>query len=179
MGQFSVEITRLPGSALGGNQQVAVMNGGRIEQCSSPSEIYDQPATSFVAQFIGTSNFFEGKVLRRSGDEILVETSTGLRLTAHCKEDVSSALLCLRPESISLAKRSANALPQQVDSALGIVERLIHRGATSECHVRLETGEKLVSCHTSVTAQDGLTIGSPVLASWSSSRARVLHRSAE
>jgi len=60
-----VFVTHDQGEALVMSDRIAVMNAGRIEQVGSPAEIYERPATRFVAEFIGRMNFFvrQGKVL--------------------------------------------------------------------------------------------------------------------
>src|SRR5699024_8060400 len=55
-------VTHDQGEALAMSDRIAVMNGGRIEQLAAPAEIYERPATSFVAGFIGKSNLFRGPV---------------------------------------------------------------------------------------------------------------------
>src|SRR5207237_3305948 len=58
LGITTVFVTHDQGEALVMSDRIAVMNAGRIEQVGSPSEIYERPATSFVADFIGRMNFF-------------------------------------------------------------------------------------------------------------------------
>lgn len=61
-----VYVTHDQGEALALSDRIAVMNGGKILQIGTPSEIYDAPQSRFVADFIGTSNFFEGTLIRRN-----------------------------------------------------------------------------------------------------------------
>ena len=65
LGITTVFVTHDQGEALVMSDRIAVMNAGRIEQVGSPAEIYERPATRFVAEFIGRMNFFvrQGKVL--------------------------------------------------------------------------------------------------------------------
>ncbi|MFD3921040.1 ABC transporter ATP-binding protein [Streptomyces sp. NPDC058595] len=87
---------------------VAVMNAGRVEQLGAPAELYENPQTTFVANFLGTSNLIEADVAERTGDELVV-TSAGvkLRLPAdRCTARVADGgrlLVGVRPEKISLA----------------------------------------------------------------------------
>lgn len=87
---------------------VAVMNAGRVEQLGAPAELYENPQTTFVANFLGTSNLIEADVAERTGDEMVV-TSAGvkLRLPAdRCTTQVPDGgrlLVGVRPEKISLA----------------------------------------------------------------------------
>ena len=60
-------VTHDQGEAMSLSDRIAVMNQGRIEQMGTPAEIYEAPRSSFVAAFIGDTNFFEGKVVERLG----------------------------------------------------------------------------------------------------------------
>ncbi|WP_405675642.1 ABC transporter ATP-binding protein [Streptomyces sp. NBC_01511] len=87
---------------------VAVMNAGRVEQLGAPAELYENPQTTFVANFLGTSNLIEADVAEKTGDVVVV-TSAGvkLRLPAdRCTAQVPDGgrlLVGVRPEKISVA----------------------------------------------------------------------------
>ncbi|MFC8827081.1 ABC transporter ATP-binding protein [Streptomyces sp. NPDC057137] len=87
---------------------VAVMNAGRVEQLGAPAELYENPQTTFVANFLGTSNLIEADVAETTGDEVVV-TSAGVKLrlpAARCTTRVPDGgrlLVGVRPEKISLA----------------------------------------------------------------------------
>ncbi|MFF8265804.1 ABC transporter ATP-binding protein [Streptomyces sp. NPDC016562] len=85
---------------------VAVMNGGRVEQLGAPAELYENPGTTFVANFLGTSNLIEASV-ESAGSEVVVSASgTKLRLpAARCATTPAAGgklLVGVRPEKISL-----------------------------------------------------------------------------
>ncbi|MFD7626833.1 ABC transporter ATP-binding protein [Streptomyces sp. NPDC059851] len=86
---------------------VAVMNGGRVEQLGAPAELYENPRTTFVANFLGTSNLIEAEVLEASGPDVVVSSAgTKLRLpAARCSTAPKAGgklLVGVRPEKISL-----------------------------------------------------------------------------
>ncbi|MFD3524182.1 ABC transporter ATP-binding protein [Streptomyces sp. NPDC058653] len=87
---------------------VAVMNAGRVEQLGAPAELYENPQTTFVANFLGSSNLIEADVADKTGDEVVV-TSAGVKLrlpAERCTTQVSDGgrlLVGVRPEKISLA----------------------------------------------------------------------------
>ncbi|MFD6967243.1 ABC transporter ATP-binding protein [Streptomyces sp. NPDC059949] len=88
---------------------VAVMNGGRVEQLGAPAELYENPGTTFVANFLGTSNLIEASVDSAggsSGDVVVSASGTTLRLPAsRCATTPSTGgklLVGVRPEKISL-----------------------------------------------------------------------------
>ncbi len=70
-------VTHDQGEAMSLSDRIAVMNQGRIEQIGTPAEIYEAPRTSFVAAFIGDTNFFEGEVDGRRGRLLQPSGSTG------------------------------------------------------------------------------------------------------
>ncbi|TQK51528.1 spermidine/putrescine transport system ATP-binding protein [Streptomyces sp. SLBN-118] len=87
---------------------VAVMNGGRVEQLGAPAELYENPQTTFVANFLGTSNLIEAEVASNGGGEVVVTAADAkLRLPAQrCATQPRTGgklLVGVRPEKISLA----------------------------------------------------------------------------
>ncbi|MFF8260820.1 ABC transporter ATP-binding protein [Streptomyces virginiae] len=85
---------------------VAVMNGGRVEQLGAPAELYENPRTTFVANFLGTSNLIEASVESAGSDVVVSASGTTLRLpAARCSTTPSTGgklLVGVRPEKISL-----------------------------------------------------------------------------
>src|SRR5436305_2905851 len=80
LGKTSIYVTHDQSEALALSDRIAVLSDGRVEQIGSPSEIYERPASSFVAEFIGSSNLLPARILEQSRGEALVETEAGLRL---------------------------------------------------------------------------------------------------
>ena len=72
MGITAVYVTHDQMEALALSDRVAVMNEGRVEQVGTPDEIYDQPGSQFVADFIGLSNFIEGAILSVGAEKAIV-----------------------------------------------------------------------------------------------------------
>ncbi|MBT3152856.1 ABC transporter ATP-binding protein [Streptomyces sp. CHD11] len=86
---------------------VAVMNAGRVEQLGSPADLYENPRTTFVANFLGTSNFIEAEVDSASGDEIVLKAGGGKLVLPGARNSASTTtggkvLVGVRPEKISL-----------------------------------------------------------------------------
>ncbi|RMF15888.1 MAG: ABC transporter ATP-binding protein [Gammaproteobacteria bacterium] len=99
VGTTFIYITHDQSEALVMSDQVAVMNAGRFEQVDTPRALYDQPATRFVAGFVGESNRFTGQL--EAGGQFLAEEGLSLRVAA---PDTTSgdAELFIRPEAILL-----------------------------------------------------------------------------
>jgi spermidine/putrescine transport system ATP-binding protein len=96
---------------------VAVMNAGRVEQMGAPADLYENPASTFVANFLGTSNLIEAEVAGEEGGTLHL-TSGGLRLSlpaARCRAQAAvgdRVLAGVRPEKITLAHRDdEDAIP--------------------------------------------------------------------
>ncbi|WP_328319912.1 ABC transporter ATP-binding protein [Streptomyces sp. NBC_00388] len=86
---------------------VAVMNGGRVEQLGAPADLYENPQTTFVANFLGTSNLIEAEVVDAASDITVLASGARLRLPAdRCAAPTTSGgrlLIGVRPEKIALA----------------------------------------------------------------------------
>ncbi|MFF8954523.1 ABC transporter ATP-binding protein [Streptomyces sp. NPDC014894] len=102
-----VHVTHDQEEAMSMADTVAVMNGGRVEQLGAPAELYENPRTTFVANFLGTSNLIEAEVLSTAGGEVLV-TAAGARLrlpAGRCATAPAAGgalLVGIRPEKMSL-----------------------------------------------------------------------------
>ncbi|MBB4794109.1 ABC transporter ATP-binding protein [Streptomyces nodosus] len=106
---------------------VAVMNGGRVEQLGSPADLYENPKTTFVANFLGTSNLIEAEVDSRSGGSIVLKAGGGsLSLPeARCSAPATAGgkvLVGVRPEKISLTHADdAGEIPEGRNRITGTV----------------------------------------------------------
>lgn len=105
VGTTFVYITHDQSEALVMSDHVAVMNGGVFEQIDTPQNLYNQPATPFVARFVGENNIWSGKILRSLGNTALVETVDGNRFRTKIRESMpegSPVVLFLRPEAMMI-----------------------------------------------------------------------------
>ena len=80
LGKTSIYVTHDQTEALALSDRIAVLSHGRIEQIGTPAEIYERPASAFVAEFIGSSNMLRGRIVERGEAGTIVATETGLRL---------------------------------------------------------------------------------------------------
>jgi spermidine/putrescine transport system ATP-binding protein len=110
LGKTAIYVTHDQTEALVLSDRIAVLSHGRIEQIGTPSEIYERPATAFVAEFIGSSNLFPGRVVEHNGAGALVETETGLRLTCEAaRVGGAEVSVLLRPERIHVQSPGTGA----------------------------------------------------------------------
>jgi putative spermidine/putrescine transport system ATP-binding protein len=122
--------------------RIVVMNKGRIEQVGTPGEIYERPATRFVADFVGTANLFEGNVKQTS-----FHLANGFAFDLPSKEprDTVNPALMLRPEKIEIATSEA-ALSADV-RVPGRVLRTTKLGGLTEYLVEAQSGSNFLVHH--------------------------------
>jgi spermidine/putrescine ABC transporter ATP-binding subunit len=137
VGITTVFVTHDQDEALGLSDRVAVMNAGRIEQLGSPRDVYDQPATPFVADFIGASSALEGRVLDGHTVALAGGRTLEVRLAQPLRPGAEVRLL-VRPERLELGGSGPNALPARVTSAMFLGDR-------SEVRLELEGGQRVVA----------------------------------
>jgi spermidine/putrescine transport system ATP-binding protein len=109
------------------------MNRGRIEQLASPEEVYERPATEFVAGFIGVSNLLPGKVESVSGDEIDLRLDSGptIRTRGRGVRRGERYHAVVRPEKLRVARVEEPAAPGQ-PSVEGVVEAAVYLGTATQ-----------------------------------------------
>ncbi len=106
LGITFVLVTHDQEEALSMSDRICIMRGGRIVQAGTPNDLYDQPVSRYVADFVGKSNFIDGTVSALSGAEGQVETPSGHRFTGRFSGRLSEGAkvsLSVRPEQIELA----------------------------------------------------------------------------
>jgi putrescine transport system ATP-binding protein len=120
--------------------RIAVMNEGQFIQTGTPTEIYEFPETRFVADFIGSANMLEGKIIEDGSDHIRVATELGEIYIDHGQpvREGSRVWIAIRPEKIHLSKEPANK--KGPNQASGHVDDIGYLGNTSIYKVRLESG---------------------------------------
>jgi len=144
LGITFVFVTHDQGEALSMADRVAVFNQGRIEQLDCPRTLYTQPATTFVARFVGGANVIEGELAQR--------------LTG------STHPFAVRAENIRLRQPSEVAAAGFVRCS-GIVMDVQYHGAATRCQVQLDSGE-LVSAASSDADVAIFPAGTAVLLEW-------------
>ena len=139
-----VYVTHDQNEALTMSDRLAVMNDGLIEQVGGPQEIYEQPATRFVAGFIGTSNLLTGRVSRVSGQEAVIEVSPQERIVLPLRRAASpgdEVELTVRPEKIVI---SGSAPETDACALRGTVTEVVYLGTSTNFSVMTTTGAEMV-----------------------------------
>jgi putative spermidine/putrescine transport system ATP-binding protein len=133
-----IYVTHDQEEALTMSDRLAVFNQGRVEQIGAPAEVYERPATRFVAGFVGTSNLLTGQIAER-----IIGTA---------------GTFTIRPEKIRIATPDAAVGPDEV-SATGVVRGVVYLGPETRYVVTLDAGAELV-----VTQQNLTTTSTEALA---------------
>ncbi|MGQ3295477.1 MAG: ABC transporter ATP-binding protein, partial [Shinella sp.] len=112
LGLTIVFVTHDQSEALTMSDRVAVFNKGKIEQIGTPRQVYDEPATRFVAEFIGETNLVEGVVEAVQGAEANVRLSSGAQIVSAVSGTVTpgqTVYLSIRPERVDLTEIAGDA----------------------------------------------------------------------
>ncbi|MEU9335380.1 ABC transporter ATP-binding protein [Streptomyces sp. NPDC048290] len=151
---------------------VAVMNAGRVEQLGAPADLYENPRTTFVANFLGTSNLIEAEVDGRSGDDIVLKAGGG-RLTLPGARNSAPAttggtvLLGVRPEKISLAHAAdADDIPAGRNRLTGTIADASFIGVSTQYVVDSPACPELAVYVQNVDRDPRLVPGAEVVLHW-------------
>lgn len=174
LGITFVLVTHDQEEALSMSDRICIMRGGRIVQVGSPRELYDRPASRYVADFVGKSNFFPGQVSTVAAGRTALEAAGGHVIAGVAPVEIAvgrRATAGLRPEQIALSRKGAggNSLP------VTVVNR-IFLGEHTEYLVRnADLGEFLVLVSRQAeTVEGGFEPGDQAHASWQDGVALIL-----
>ncbi|MGH2630771.1 MAG: ABC transporter ATP-binding protein [Actinomycetota bacterium] len=145
-GTTFVYVTHDQEEAMTMSDRIAVMNGGVVEQLATPKELYQRPASAFVAGFIGTSNLIELRADRHDGGLMTMELGEGQRIMAVAPDAgpgapaLDRATITVRPEWIKL---STGEVGDRASHVGGTVIDVVYLGSVTQLIVLLPTGERL------------------------------------
>ena len=145
LGITFIFVTHDQEEALTMSDRIAVVNKGRIEQLGSVHEIYHQPRTTFVANFIGEANILPAVVISRSGDLVKIRLNGQLDLSIRggdMSTDADTLLISIRPEKIHITKAGPT---DHTNAFEATIEHEVFRGATDELLLRHESGLELTA----------------------------------
>ncbi|MBE9476993.1 MAG: ABC transporter ATP-binding protein, partial [Proteobacteria bacterium] len=176
LGITFVLVTHDQEEALSMSDRICIMRDGRIVQIGSPRELYDRPQSRYVAGFVGTSNFFNGKISKSSGDLTCVTLENGMVVKGQPVGKFATGqgvCISVRPEQVSLSRNTDSK-----DSLSVEVKNRIFLGEHTEYLVEHNTlGEFLVLAPRQSELNDGtFNAGETVQASWDAGTALVLDR---
>ncbi|MFD3995036.1 ABC transporter ATP-binding protein [Streptomyces sp. NPDC058583] len=166
-----VHVTHDQEEAMTMADQVAVMNGGRVEQLGAPADLYENPQTTFVANFLGTSNLIEAEVLE-TGSDVLVTAGGGkLRVPGdRCTSAVrqgGKVLVGVRPEKISLThKDDAGSIAAGRNQVTGRIADSSFIGVSTQYVVNSPAGAELQVYEQNIERDTRLVPGAEVVLHW-------------
>ncbi len=136
VGITTVFVTHDQAEALGLSDRIAVMSRGRIEQLGAPREIYERPASRFVADFIGASTVLRGRAV--ADDRVALSPGLTIRVRVGGILRVGEQVeLAIRPERVRLAAAAGEG------TAEARIEGLVYQGAMTEVSARLADGQRV------------------------------------
>jgi putrescine transport system ATP-binding protein len=146
LGVTCVMVTHDQEEAMTMATRIAVMDSGRILQIGTPDEIYEQPATRFVAQFIGSVNLFEGRIVEDEANFATI-AAPALEFPVHVGHGLTGfegqeVAFSLRPEKVAVTKDEP-AEPH--NKARGRIEDIAYFGSHSVYHVQLPSGARVMA----------------------------------
>ena len=176
VGVTCVMVTHDQEEAMTMASRIAVMSEGRILQVGAPAEVYETPATRFVADFIGNVNLMDGKLVEDQPDHCIIECRdcrhfVGHGITGNLGMAVSVAI---RPEKITLTRGAPE--DAAYNTVQGTVKEMSYFGSFTVYHLALASGAllKVSAANTQRHRDDPLAWGDAAWASWSPSAHVVL-----
>jgi putrescine transport system ATP-binding protein len=125
--------------------RIGVMDAGRLDQVASPRELYEAPASRWIAEFIGDINLFEGQIQSRENNRIMIATrDAGTLVVAEPRQPVSkeTVAVAIRPEKVKLSRRgpadTGNALA--INRLEGVVTDVSYLGGLTTYKIKLDSG---------------------------------------
>ncbi len=178
VGVTCVMVTHDQEEAMTMASRIAVMSEGRFLQVGAPAEIYETPATRFVADFIGNVNLMEGAVAEVGADHVVVDCGDVVHRIGRFVGAAKGATVtvALRPEKIRI--RHGPETAAAVNTVRGIVKDLAYFGSFTVYHLKLASGRivKVSQSNTEREAGAALTWDDAATATWSDTAQVVLTR---
>jgi putrescine transport system ATP-binding protein len=157
--------------------RLAVMSEGQIVQIGTPNEVYEYPNSRFSAEFIGSTNLFDGNVVEDEPDYVYIETPE-LPVRLYVSHGITGPLgmpvtISVRPERIALTRKPPEGA---FNWGKGVVMNIAYMGGYSLYHVKLDGGKTVVANVSSLALSEieTPTWGDEVYVRWSASAGVVL-----
>jgi len=147
LGMTFVIVTHDQEEAMTVADRIGVMDAGRLEQVATPRQLYEEPASRWVAEFVGDVNIFEGQLESRDSGRLMIATrDAGTIVVAEPHQPMTKSGVCvaIRPEKVKLSRRGpasdgAAATPA-INRLEGVVTDVSYLGGVTSYKVKLDTG---------------------------------------
>jgi putrescine transport system ATP-binding protein len=149
LGMTFVIVTHDQEEAMTVADRIGVMDCGRLEQVATPRQLYEAPASRWIAEFVGDINIIEGHIERAEEHRLTIATrDAGAIVAAEPRQPVSKTTICvaIRPEKVKLSRRgpvsdAPGAIP--MNRLEGVVIEVNYLGGVTTYKVKLDTGAVL------------------------------------
>jgi spermidine/putrescine transport system ATP-binding protein len=177
-----MNVTHDQKEALSLSDRIAVMRDGRIVQLGSPSEIYESPRTTFVADFMGASNIFPGRAEARANGRIEFRSEDGLQLTLPDPNEIDIDKIegvSVHPEVIGIALDASEVKSLESNGCAtfpGQVKDIFYQGDFSELTITLKNVQRELSIHMArgISHDKELCAGLDIIVYWNRAHNNVL-----
>ena len=177
LGVTFVVVTHDQEEAMTLSTRIGVMDQGKIVQTAEPHDVYEYPNSRFVAEFIGSVNIFEGKVIEDEPDSVRIHSKVagGELFVNHgisCAPN-QTVHVAIRPEKIKVSRRKPE---QDVNNITGTVEEIAYMGSMSVFRIRLASGMevRVTQPNTARNMGERITWDEQVYLSWDADSSVVL-----
>src|SRR5438552_1220522 len=160
LGMTFIIVTHDQEEAMTVASRIGVMDTGRLDQVATPRELYETPASRWIAEFIGAVNLFEGQVEAREFHRLTVSTvDAGTLVVAAPRNPVTKPVVsvAIRPEKVKLSRRgpvSDAASAQSINRLEGVVTDVSYLGGLTTYKVKLDSGAVVRSSMANTTRID-------------------------
>jgi putative spermidine/putrescine transport system ATP-binding protein len=176
LGMTVVYVTHDQEEAMNMSDRIGIMNGGRVEQVGTPSVIYEEPANTFIARFLGQANLIEGEMKGISDGICTFAMAGGQTVQARVKASPSTApSLFVRPERISLYGNAEASTKAGTNLATGRVRRMSFLGNIVRYVIDVHGAEFMVDVQNSESSR--FAIDQTVKLSWEVNDSLLLEKS--
>jgi putrescine transport system ATP-binding protein len=146
LGMTFIIVTHDQEEAMTVADRIGVMDTGRLEQVATPRELYEAPASRWIAEFVGDINLFDGQVSSREGNRLAISTKDGgTIIVAEPRQPITKSVVCvaIRPEKVKLSRRgpasdAVNA--HSINRLEGVVTDVSYLGGFTTYKVKLDGG---------------------------------------
>ena len=160
LGMTFIIVTHDQEEAMTVADRIGVMDSGRLEQVATPRELYEAPASRWIAEFVGDVNLFEGQVESREASRLAISTrDAGTIFVAEPRQPITKTNLCvaIRPEKVKLSRRgpvSDGAGTNAINRLEGVVTDVSYLGGITTYKVKLDSGAVVRSSMANTTRID-------------------------
>ncbi|KRR01608.1 ABC transporter ATP-binding protein [Bradyrhizobium jicamae] len=184
LGMTFIVVTHDQEEAMTMASRIGVMNAGRLEQVATPRDLYEAPASRWVAEFVGDVNLFDGDVTSHEHFRLVVATRDGGNIVVVEPRQVvtkSQVSVAIRPEKVKMSRRGSTpdaAGSQAINRLEGVVTDVSYLGGSTVYKIQLDTGAVVRSSVANTTRldTDACSAGQRVVAWFSPDDCLVLER---